>query len=131
MAISLFAIIAAGMTSSTIGTIKVNNYSKHATEALALVEERLEAFRAMSGSELSGLLPVTSDENEDSGSDGRMTALGVADPAGTYVRDWTIRRVDNNRTLLQITVTVSWSSSDPQEPYSVSNSAYFCAASTC
>jgi len=125
----LFAMLAVGMTGSTIGAIKLNLYSRKASEAMALVEQRLEEFRAMTGSEIYELLPADQD------SVGPETEV-VFDSAGNeitdgssgYTRQWSLERVNGSYTMYQAKVKVTW---DSPETHSVENVAYFCASSSC
>jgi type IV pilus assembly protein PilV len=95
----------AGVLSLQLTSMKATSFSRHATEASSLAEDKVEDLRTV---------PLTSPRFA-SGTD-QVDSRGVADPDGLYTRSWTI--TPGAETTI-ITVSVSWSERG-NEPYTIS-----------
>jgi type IV pilus assembly protein PilV len=113
--ITIVAIVAGGLTATTITTIKSNAVSRDTMEAVSLAQDRIEQFRAMSFPAQIGQLV--------SGSDTVPGASGNA----TFTRRWVVSGGPTGG-LSQVTVTVSWQAPAPR---SVSSVGYICRTATC
>ncbi|HUS64955.1 MAG TPA: prepilin-type N-terminal cleavage/methylation domain-containing protein [Kofleriaceae bacterium] len=82
----------AGMLSLQLTAMKATGFSRHATEATVLTEDRLESLRTA---------PVASLTD---GSD-QVDAAGNADATGLFTRTWTITPGTETTT---VTVSVAW-----------------------
>jgi prepilin-type N-terminal cleavage/methylation domain-containing protein len=82
----------AGILSMQLTSVQATAFSRHATEASVLAEDKMEQLRTM---------PTTALAN---GTD-RVDARGVLDPQGLYEREWEIGAAAPQ---LPITVTVRW-----------------------
>jgi prepilin-type N-terminal cleavage/methylation domain-containing protein len=112
---AIVAVVAVGLTASTIATIKANAISRDTMTATSLAQDRIEQFRAMSfPAQINQLV---------SGSD---TVAGVSENA-TFTRRWVVSAGPSGG-LAQVTVTVSWNASGA---HSVSSIAYICRTATC
>jgi type IV pilus assembly protein PilV len=97
----------AGILSLQLTSMKATGFSRHATEASSLIEDKVEDLRTV---------PLTSPRFA-TGSD-RVDARGVADSTGLYNRTWTITP-QTDTTI--ITVSVEWNERGG-EPYTISMS---------
>jgi prepilin-type N-terminal cleavage/methylation domain-containing protein len=92
----------AGILSMQLTSVQATAFSRHATEASVLAEDKMEELRTMP----TAALADASDQ---------VDARGVLDPQGLYTRAWTIASVPPH---LAITVTVSWLEQGG-EPYDI------------
>ncbi len=97
----------AGILSLQLTSMKATGFSRHATEASSLAEDKVEELRTV---------PLNS-ARFASGSD-QVDARGVADAAGLYIRTWTITP-QTDTTI--VTVSVAWNERGG-EPYTISMS---------
>ena len=97
----------AGILSLQLTAMKATGFSRHATEASSLAEDKVEDLRTV---------PLTSPRFA-TGSD-RVDARGVLDTTGLYNRTWTITP-QTDTTI--ITVSVAWDERGG-EPYTISMS---------
>jgi type II secretion system protein I len=112
---TIVAIVATGLTASTIATIKSNAFSRDTMTATSLAQDRIEQFRAMNfPAQINQLV---------SGSD---TVAGSGGNA-SFNRQWVVS-AGPSPGLSQVTVTVSWKVSGP---HSVRTVAYICKTTTC
>ena len=111
---TIVAIVAGGLMASTITTIKSNAFSRDATTATSLAQDRIEQFRAMAPAQIAVL---------GNGSD------TIASQAGNpqFLRQWVLAPGPSNG-LRQVAVTVRWNA---PEPRSVRAVAYLCRSSSC
>lgn len=91
MTIGMLGIVAMQKTS-----FSASGYTRHATEAAILAEDKLEQLRTVT-------LVGATDDSELVDSTGAVVADGI------FTRAWTF---DTSGTLVTITVTVSWSETD-------------------
>lgn len=97
----------AGILSLQLTSMKATGFSRHATEASSLAEDKVEDLRTV---------PLNS-ARFTSGSD-QVDARGVASQDGLFTRTWTITpRTDTT----VVTVSVAWSERGG-EPYTISMS---------
>lgn len=97
VAMSLMAIGMLGIVALMRGATSASGYSRRATEAAVLAEDKLEELRTVP-------LPSVAD-----GSD-LVDAAGVANPDGPFLRTWTLTPDGND--LVTILVEVAWSEAD-------------------
>ena len=97
----------AGILSLQLTSMKATAFSRHATEASSLAEDKVEELRTV---------PLSS-ARFASGSD-QVDSRGVADAAGLYTRTWTITAGTDNTI---VNVSVAWTERG-NEPYTISMS---------
>ncbi len=97
----------AGILSLQLTSMKATGFSRHATEASSLAEDKVEDLRTV---------PLTSGRFAN-GTD-QVDARGVADNTGLYTRTWTITP-QTDTTI--VTVAVSWNERGG-EPYTITMS---------
>ena len=95
----------AGILSLQLTAMKATGFSRHATEASSLAEDKVEDLRTV---------PLNSARFVN-GTD-QVDARGIADPAGLYTRTWTI--TPGTDTTI-INVSVAWTERG-NEPYTIS-----------
>jgi prepilin-type N-terminal cleavage/methylation domain-containing protein len=121
-AITLFAVVAAGLAATTIGTVKANNVSRQTAAATALMHDKLEQLRSLD--------PTTNPADLVAGSHNDplnpLTATGQAQ--GTYTRTWTVNRNTPKIGVAEIIVTVAWNSPVARAVTAVT---YVCQTATC
>jgi Tfp pilus assembly protein PilV len=116
--LTLFAVVASGLTTMTVSNIKLNSGAKTIAAATALMQNKMEQIRA--------IVPVVNTVPADltigthNDPNNPMTALGEAN--GTFTRTWAVTSVPQylNGTvvgarpgIVQVAVTVSWSTPVP------------------
>ncbi len=120
--ISLFALIAAGLASTTVAAIRANNTSKQITAAAALVQNKLEQLRSLDPA--AAPADLTPGTHTDPGNP--LTPLGGG--GGSFTRTW---QVTSNTPVLKVSrvaVTVSWT---VPVASSVTGVTYVCETRTC
>ena len=95
----------AGMLSLQLTAMKATGFSRHATEASILAEDRMEYLRT---APLASLVDGTD----------QVDARGVVDSTGLYTRTWTLTPATETTT---IAVSVSWLEQGG-EPYTITMS---------
>lgn len=93
----------AGILSLQLTAMKATSFSRHATEASILAEDKMEELRT---------IPIAVLTN---GTD-TVDARGVVDDAGAYTRAWTITP---GTETTAVTIRVTWSEQGT-EPYTIS-----------
>jgi type IV pilus assembly protein PilV len=93
----------AGILSMQITSVQATAFSRHATEASVLGEDKMEQLRTMPTTALVG------------GND-QVDARGVIDAQGLYAREWTVEPLSSQ---LAITVTVSWMEEGGGDPHEI------------
>jgi prepilin-type N-terminal cleavage/methylation domain-containing protein len=94
----------AGVLSLQLTSLEATAFSRHATEASVLAEDKMEALRTQPTATL-----VSDSDTVD--------ARGVPDPNGLYAREWTVAAAGEDTS---ITVEVSWlEQGNAAEPYRV------------
>jgi len=96
IAMSIMSLGLIGILALHKGAVSASGYSRRATEAAVLAEDKLEQLRTIP------LAGVTDDDDH-------VDASGAANPDGTFTRAWTLVTAGGNTT---ITVTVSWNEND-------------------
>ncbi len=91
----------AGILSLQLTSVQATAFSRHATEATLLAEDKMEELRAVPAAALAS-------------DDDRVDARGVPDPQGYYTRVWEVEPGAS----LTITVKVSWNE-EGADPYSI------------
>jgi prepilin-type N-terminal cleavage/methylation domain-containing protein len=91
----------AGILSLQLTSVQATAFSRHATEATLLAEDKMEELRAVPAATL------VSDNDQ-------VDARGVPDPQGYYIRDWEVEPGAS----LTITVKVRWNE-EGADPYSI------------
>jgi type IV pilus assembly protein PilV len=98
VALAIMTIGMLGILAIYKGQMSASGYSRRATEAAVLAEDKLEQLRTA---------PITTaiDGND------RIDSKGVANLEGPFDRTWTLE-ADGTGTLTTITVAVAWSEGD-------------------
>lgn len=124
VSITLFAVVAAALSASTIGGMKANYTSKHVATASALIYDKLEHLRSLNP----GAADMTAGEHADPANP--MTALGTSTPASErmYTRSWTVTPNAPRPGVSKVVITVSWSNPEPE---TVSAITYVCSSAAC
>lgn len=120
--LAIFSVIAAGLASSTVATIRANAVSRDTAAAAALVQDLIEKYRALDPA----ANPHWFAAGSHSDANNPLTALGT--PGRTFTRTWTVLNDTPRRGLSQIVVTVSWKSPQWRQ---VTGVAYVCNNETC
>lgn len=92
IALTILLIGIAGLLSMQLSSMRATSFSRHATEASTLAEDKMEALRIIPTAALIG------------GTD-TVDSRAVIDPNAMYTRTWTLGLVGTDTVL---TVTVSW-----------------------
>ena len=92
IALMILVIGMLGVVAMQKGAYSATSYSRHATEAAVLAEDKLEKLRTM---------PITALADDSD----LVDANGVANDEGPFTREWT--RVDDGLVTV-ISVTVTW-----------------------
>ncbi|MBI4517685.1 MAG: prepilin-type N-terminal cleavage/methylation domain-containing protein [Deltaproteobacteria bacterium] len=121
-AISIFAIVATGLSTTTAGTLKANGTSRRVAAATSLVQDKVEQLRALDPTTNPG--DLTAGAHTDALNP--ITPLGQA--GGKFTRSWTVIANTPKYGLSQVVVTVSWSN---PESRSVVGVTYVCRTALC
>jgi len=122
LAIGLFAVVAGGLSAVTVGTVRANNVSKQTSVAAALIQNKIERFRALNPAVSSAdLTPGTHQDPLNP-----MTPLGAAN--GTYRRSWVVTANTPKVGLSQVAVTVTWTGSRER---TLTGVTYVCVTANC
>jgi type II secretory pathway pseudopilin PulG len=120
--VSIFAVIAAGLASSTIATARANGVSKETAAAAALVQDKIERFRSLD--------PTTNPAELTAGThadpNNPVTALGAA--GGYFTRTWTVTANTPRTGMSQVVVSVTWKNHAQR---TLTGVAYVCSSATC
>jgi len=120
--LTIFSVVASGLATSTVATMRSNKMSRNTGAAAALIQDKIEQFRALD--------PTTNPAELTAGShsdaNNPVTALGAA--GGSYTRSWTVTANTPQQGLSEVVVTVSWSSPSTR---TLTGVAYVCSTSTC
>jgi type II secretory pathway pseudopilin PulG len=121
-AMTLFSVVAAGLTTNTVATMRSNGMSRGATAAAALLNDKIEQFRAMD--------PATNPADLTAGyhadPNNPMTPLGHR--GGNMNRSWMVAANSPKVGLSEVVVTVTWSDPLPRRLTAVT---YVCRTATC
>ena len=120
--VTIFSLAAAGLASSTVATIKGNGVSRDTAAAVALLQDKIEQFRAAD--------PTANPADLTPGyhSDPLSPLNSLGQPGGVFTRSWTVAPNTPRLGLSQVTVRVAWSG---PEPRSVQATTYVCRTATC
>ena len=121
-AMTLFAVVATGLATTTIGTVKANRFSRQMAAATALMHDKLEQLRAFDPTTNPADLKVGSHDDPLN----PLTPTGQG--RGTYTRAWTVTANKPKIGVSQIVVTVSWKSPDDHSIFAVT---HVCQTATC
>ena len=120
--IALLGIVTAALAVGTVGTIKSDTRSNYISTASALVQDKIEAFRALD--------PATNPADLTAGShtdpNNPITPTGLT--GGTFTRSWVVTANSPSSGLSTVAVTVSWTIGGSQ---SVVGVTYVCRTQTC
>ncbi len=120
-AVGLFAIVAGGLGAVTVGSMRANNVSKQTTVAAAMIQNKIERFRALNPAVLSA--DLTPGYHADPST---LTPLGMAN--GAYSRSWVVTANTPKIGLSQVAVTVTWTSTTPR---TLTGVTYVCVQANC
>ena len=95
IAMLLLLVGVAGVLSLQMVSVRATSFSRHATEATIVAEDKMEELMNIAGS---ALLPGTDTVNEQA----------VDDATGEYTRTWTVANGALDPTVLSVTVVVAW-----------------------
>jgi type II secretory pathway pseudopilin PulG len=99
--LSIFSLVAAGLTANSIAAIRSNRVSRGLSVAAALAQDKLEQLRALDPS--TGPADLTAGFHADPGNP--LSAAGQS--GGPYVRRWTVTADTPALGLSTVVVTVS------------------------
>lgn len=119
-AMAIFGVLAAGLTSATVGTIKSNSTSRQAAAATALVQDKVEQLRAPT--------VLVADLTAGIHADARNPISPLGHGGGAFTRTWAVTRNSPKTGIAQVVVTVGWNG---PEPLSVNGVSYVCQSATC
>ena len=102
IALLILVIGFAGILSLQLTAMKSTSFSRHATEASILAEDKIEELRTIP-------MPALADGTDT------VDARGVDDDAGLYTRTWTVVPGTSTTT---VTVAVTWNEQG-SEPYTI------------
>ena len=88
----------AGVLSLQMVSVRATSYSRHATEATMVAEDKMEELMGTSSVAVVGMSPGSDQVND----------LAVADVNGEYTRSWTAVAGTLDSSMLAVTVTVTW-----------------------
>jgi Tfp pilus assembly protein PilV len=106
IALMILLIGIAGLLSMQMSALRATSFSRHATEASMLCEDKMEDLRTLPTSSLTA------------GSD-VVDSRGVADPSGLYTRTWTLDTSSGDTVL---TVVVAWNEQGAAAPETITMS---------
>lgn len=120
---TVFAIAAAGLASTTVSTTKSTSSARSATAASFLIHDKIEELRALD--------PATNPAAFTPGTHydaiNPMTASGEAN--GAFTRRWQVIANSPAPGLAEVVVTVSWNT--PDGPRNLRASTFICRTATC
>ena len=102
IALTVLLVGLTGIIGMQVSSMRATGYSRHATEASVLCEDKLEALRTV---------PVATIFPDSE----QIDAQGIPDPNGLFARAWTIATVAD---LSTITVSVTWNERG-NEPHTI------------
>ena len=121
-ALTIFAIVAAGLAANSVASIRSNRSSRNLSAASELAQDKMEQLRAL----------------DPAANPADLTAGGHSDPAnplnefgasgGRYTRTWTVTRNSPAAGLSTVVITVSWEESGTR---TVRLAGYACQSRTC
>lgn len=120
---TVFAIAATGLVSTTMSTIKSNTTSRQTTAASALIQDKVEELRSLNPA----TNPADFAEGMHYDANNPLTAIGEAD--GVYTRSWEVEVDTPTKGLSAVVVTVSWPSANGQR--SLRASTLICNTANC
>ena len=120
--VTLFSVVAAALSATTVGTIKFNNVSKNTAVASALVHDQVERLRTLNTA------VAQPDLAGGDHSDPRNPITELGKEGGKFTRTWTVVPNTPKIGISLVSVTVSWSDSKTR---SVAGSTYVCSTQTC
>ena len=121
-ALTLFAIVAAGLTVTTVSTTHSNTVSKTTAAASALVNDEIEQLRALDPA----TNPAALTAGTHSDPSNPLTGSGAAN--GSFTRTWTVTANTPGHGLSEVAVSVSWNGPTPG---TITGVTYVCSTATC
>lgn len=120
---TVFAVAAAGLASTTVSTTKSNSVSRHTTAASFLIQDKIEQLRSMD--------PTTNPSQFAAGNhtDARNPLTATGQRFGMYTRTWRVTQNSPAQGLSEVVVTVAWNS--PEGPRSLQATTFICRTRTC
>ena len=122
--LTVFAIAATGMVSTTMTTIKSNSTSRTTTVASALIQDKIEELRALDP--IANPADFTAGTHQDAANP-LNGGLGASD--AIYTRSWVVTANSPAKGLSEVVVTVAGPSPDGQR--SLRASTFICVTATC
>lgn len=121
-ALSIFAVVAAGMAKGTMASLRTNGFSKETVMGAALLQDSIEKFRAIDPTTNSALL--TPGEHTDPNNP--ITSLGGA--GGYFTRTWVVTANTPRTGMSKVVVKVSWANGTTR---TLTGVAYLCSTLSC
>jgi type II secretory pathway pseudopilin PulG len=120
--LTIFAAVAAGLSTTTISSIRQNDRSKLLAQASALVQDKIEELRALD--------PASNPAVLQGGTHADPLNPLSADPSkqGKFQRTWTVQRDVPVKGLAQVAVSVS---SSGKTAITVTGVTFLCTTRTC
>lgn len=107
-ALTIFAIVSAGLVAASVGAVRYNRASSAFSSATALAQDQLEQLRALDP----GINPAALTGGTHDDPNNLMTALGVrggvSSGTGVFTRQWTVTRNSPIAGISTVVVSVSW-----------------------
>ncbi len=120
---TVFAVAAAGIASTTVATIKSNNVSRQTTVASALIHDKIEELRALD--------PASNPADFSAGThadvNNPMSELG--EQGGNFTRSWQVNPNIPAVGVSEVLVTVTWNT--PHGQRSLRASTFICRTASC
>ena len=120
--IALLAVVASGLTASTVNSIRSNSVSGRISAASALIYNKIEQCRALDPA------APQPDLTDGSHADPLNPMNALSQAGGMFNRSWTVTVNTPKIGVSEVVVTVSWN--DP-EARSVTGVTYVCSTMTC
>ena len=120
--VTLFSVVAAALSATTIATIKFNNVSKNTAVASALVHDEIERLRTLDTT------VAQPDLTGGDHSDPRNPVTELGKDGGRFTRTWSVVPSTPRIGVSLVVVTVTWTDSQTR---SVAGSTYVCSTGTC
>jgi Tfp pilus assembly protein PilV len=132
-ALSIFTVVASGLTTAVISNVRLTTRSKTIAAATALVQNKIEQLRAITP--VVNTVPADLTVGTHSDPNNPLTALG--DASGTFTRTWSVTGVSQYLNgsvvgvlpgIVQVAVTVSWTTPIAG---SLTAATYACTTQSC
>ena len=121
--ISVFAIAATGLMTTTMSTIRTNSASRHMVVASTLIHDKVEELRSLDPS----LAPADFDGGEHEDVNNPLTALGES--GGSYVRTWEVFPDTPRIGMAEVVISIRWT--DAHGEQTMQATTFICRSVSC